>query len=160
MNWDTPSPGTTTQNGEVGLSGMSQRLYGERGIVLKKNPSWQCLLALQDSEHHILSCSLSCRLTCMRWLHWPSGRTPTVSRWCCWSCDGSWHARKTWSFLSHPRARSTPTEPLLLLPPPPPPTTLLFCFHPFIPILRNVTFHLLPTLWQSAHTQTHTHNYT
>lgn len=36
MNWDTPSPGTTTQNREVGLSGMSQRLYGERGIVLKK----------------------------------------------------------------------------------------------------------------------------
>lgn len=69
----------------------------------------------------IICCPVAClsRLTCTLSLHSPSGKTPTASRWCSWSCDDSWLARKTWNFHSHPKARSTPTEnpplPLLLL---------------------------------------------
>lgn len=90
--------------------------------------------------------SLTCRWTCTHWRQWPSGRTPTASAWCWMSCGGSWRVRRTWSSLSHQRARSTPTEPLHLLPP----SLVSFVFLHY-----HVQCDIPPT-----HTHTHSHKHT
>lgn len=105
---------------------------------------------------------VACRLTCMQWMRCPNGRTLTVFGWCCWSCDGSWHARKTWSFLSHPKARSTPTELLLLM-------TLTFSLllhSAFIPLLpshphqrTHGTHSIRLKKYKSRHIETYTHTH-